>query len=341
MTAPPIFITGRFRSGSTMLWSVFDRAPGCHAFYEPCNDNLGAHMAYTAPHVSHRGVADYWDSYGEHVNLVQRLHDPAFGITRLLLEADDDWPALEQYISELASACAPSRAVFQFNRVDFRLPWLRRTFPEATIVHLKRDRRDSWDSLTRHLPDDWLDDPLDLHVYDLTQWSMALAYDLPFLLDPSIASLYERHSALWRLSELAADRCSDLSLSLEHDFLDDPLIGLKKLVDLGALEASAAAASAGLIEPAQSAGGGRFVPAEGFDVIDERVEARLDALGLTAEFGRQPLLQIRANNAAAWDQLPQLDAQELIDRSLVAYAHCRGEVTGLLHAIQQPQPQAA
>jgi hypothetical protein len=34
----PVFVTGRFRSGSTLMWSLFRNVPGCTAFYEPLNE---------------------------------------------------------------------------------------------------------------------------------------------------------------------------------------------------------------------------------------------------------------------------------------------------------------
>ncbi|HZY89118.1 MAG TPA: hypothetical protein VFE78_30125, partial [Gemmataceae bacterium] len=33
-----ILITGRFRSGSTLLWNLFRNVPGCTAYYEPLNE---------------------------------------------------------------------------------------------------------------------------------------------------------------------------------------------------------------------------------------------------------------------------------------------------------------
>ena len=34
----PIIITGRFRSGSTLLWNIFRDLPECTAYYEPFNE---------------------------------------------------------------------------------------------------------------------------------------------------------------------------------------------------------------------------------------------------------------------------------------------------------------
>src|SRR5437868_4059285 len=37
-SSDPIFITGRFRSGSTLLWNIFRHTPGCTSYYEPLNE---------------------------------------------------------------------------------------------------------------------------------------------------------------------------------------------------------------------------------------------------------------------------------------------------------------
>ena len=34
----PVFLTGRFRSGSTLLWNLFRNVPDCTSFYEPLNE---------------------------------------------------------------------------------------------------------------------------------------------------------------------------------------------------------------------------------------------------------------------------------------------------------------
>jgi hypothetical protein len=53
-SARPIFITARFRSGSTLLWNMFRRLRGYRAYYEPCHPNLLAHIQFTKPMASHR-----------------------------------------------------------------------------------------------------------------------------------------------------------------------------------------------------------------------------------------------------------------------------------------------
>ena len=51
-----------------------------------------------------------------------------------------------------SSNALPGRPVLQFNRIDFRLGWFRRHFPNATILHLYRHPRDQWCSSLVDLP---------------------------------------------------------------------------------------------------------------------------------------------------------------------------------------------
>src|SRR4029453_9208736 len=37
-TRRPVFITARFRSGSTLLWNLFRHLSGCTSYYEPLNE---------------------------------------------------------------------------------------------------------------------------------------------------------------------------------------------------------------------------------------------------------------------------------------------------------------
>ena len=147
----PIFISGRFRSGTTAMWRLFDELPEFAAFYEPCHDNLFGHIHYTSPSKDHRGISDYWKEYRPFLLDLESNYDRSFGTARLHLEADDEFPTLEAYLRVLIDRAHPRRPVLQFNRVDLRLPWLVRRFPEATIVHLFRDARSTWVSSRRHL----------------------------------------------------------------------------------------------------------------------------------------------------------------------------------------------
>jgi hypothetical protein len=60
-----VFITGRFRSGSTLLWNIFRNLPDCTAYYEPHNERRWFDPQSRGSHTdpSHRQVSDYWLEY--------------------------------------------------------------------------------------------------------------------------------------------------------------------------------------------------------------------------------------------------------------------------------------
>jgi hypothetical protein len=60
-----IFITGRFRSGSTLLWNIFRNIEGMTAYYEPLNERRWFDRATRGVRVdsTHRKVDDYWREY--------------------------------------------------------------------------------------------------------------------------------------------------------------------------------------------------------------------------------------------------------------------------------------
>ena len=64
-TSAPVFISARFRSGSTALWNVFRNTPDCTAFYEPFNERRFFDSSTRGEYVdsTHRGVNDYWREY--------------------------------------------------------------------------------------------------------------------------------------------------------------------------------------------------------------------------------------------------------------------------------------
>jgi hypothetical protein len=334
MNTSPIFITGRFRSGSTLLWNIYDHAQGYRAFYEPCHDNLVAHIRYTKPMASHRGVTTYWSAYRPILETLEKVHSPAFGLTRLLLEREDQWPELVAYLRFLNAAAGNDRAVLQFNRVDFRLPWLRRAFPEARIVHIWRDCRETFASSVRHLPRERIDDPGEDDMYDQLHWSMSLAPELPFLAGRSVTTSYHRIYYLWKLSLLMGRQWSDVSISFDDDILGDPLRGMKALVEAGLLEAREAAAALILIEPIDRLSWRLLHDESWFASIEAECEGTLDRLGLNEWFGRKPLRDIRAQYAQAWRGSQSEVSPAILDQVLLALSKHRSEVTRLLHIVR-------
>lgn len=335
MTEPaPIFITARFRSGSTLLWNIFNQATGYHAYYEPCHDNLLAHIKYTLPMESHRGVKSYWTAYQDRLSSIENLHRPEFGLSRLLLEAHEQWDELKRYLEFLIQGAASEIPVLQFNRIDFRLPWLRVHFPAAKILHLYRNSRDSYFSMIRHLDRKEADNPQRGHLYDLLEWSVALADFFPFLADPAIQSMYERHYYFWKLSYLMGHRCSDLSLSYDSDFKNDRYGGLNKLSKMGYLDPEQIENLVSLIQPQESSSWAEMHPETWFQAVENKCEQTLEVLGLNAHFGLLPLAKIRRQYADAWSRYEGAPLNDPARSLLMEYSRQRSEVTRLLFLVR-------
>jgi hypothetical protein len=110
--------------------------------------------------------------------------------------------------------------VLQFNRIDLRLPWIRRNFPNAAIVHLFRHPRDQWFSTflgTKAFPRDGL--PRDFLPYDrfyLLVWARDLRHRFPFLDVNDVEHPYQLSYYIWKLSYLYGRQYADHSIQFEQ-----------------------------------------------------------------------------------------------------------------------------
>jgi hypothetical protein len=284
-----------------MLWQLLRQLENVTAYYEPCHDNLIEHIRGQTPvQESHLAVKSYWDEYAPLMDRLPGLHSNALGVTRLHLEATDEWPQLEHYLRFLIDQSRPRRAVLQMNRIDFRLPWLKARFPDAAIVHLFRNPREQWLSMTRNVPDQRLSDPDENTNYDLVLWAVALSDVFPFLLGPHLRHSYERHYLLWKLSHLMGTRCSTVSLSYDTDFVADPQRAVTTLLDaIGLSHESAPRLSTGVREVSRPSRPGIPSVAE-WEEMEGACDALLERLGLLHGFGSRPLAEIRGQHSDAW-----------------------------------------
>lgn len=211
-----IFITGRFRSGSTLVWNMFRQLPDVTSYYEPLNErkwflkqNRGNNVDST-----HLGVEDYWLEF-DGMEELDQLYNEDWTRANLYMDSTSWNPKLKEYICHLIDS-APGRPVLQFNRVDFRLPWLRHHFQNAKILHVYRNPRDQWMSF---LSDSSANkDDIETSYKDyfyLHSWCQDLAVQFPFLNDNFTSHPYQRFYYLWKLSYIYGVKHSDLSISFE------------------------------------------------------------------------------------------------------------------------------
>jgi hypothetical protein len=220
-----IIITARFRSGSTLLWNLFRNMEGCTSYYEPFNERRwfdpqtrGRRMDPT-----HRKAEEYWREY-EGLQILGQYFREEWNDRHLFMDAQSWDPAMKRYI-ELLIEHARGRPVLQFNRLDFRLPWIRHYFPRAKILHLFRHPRDQWcSSLVNPAAfpkEGTMADFAQQDSYYLRTWARDLRNQFPFLDEKLIAHPYQMFFLLWKLSFLYGRCFAHHSIAYE-DLVTNP-----------------------------------------------------------------------------------------------------------------------
>src|SRR5262249_33077428 len=138
---------------------------------------------------------------------------------------------MKRYVERLIERSA-GRPVLQFNRIDFRLPWFRRQFPGAKIVHLYRHPRDQWCSSlvdVKCCPRDARMADFARHdKFYLLMWATDLNYHFPFLDPARIGHPYQLFYYIWKLSYLFGRQYGHCSVAFE-DLVRDPDLTLLEL----------------------------------------------------------------------------------------------------------------
>ena len=247
-----IIVSARFRSGSTLLWNLFRNIPGFVSYYEPFNErrwfdpNARGERVYS----THRKVADYWAEYDGMADLGD-VFDEAWNEQELYMSEGAWNPRMKSYMEQLVER-ADGRPVLQFNRLDFRLPWARRTFPNAKLVHLYRHPRDQWTSnlqkIERFAPDGKMSNFAEVDGFYLLNWARDLKYHFPFLEEKTIEHPYQLHYFLWKLSYVYGRSWSDVSVGFE-ELTTNPERALFHLFDTCSIDESHIESLLPLIEP--------------------------------------------------------------------------------------------
>jgi hypothetical protein len=274
----PVFITARFRSGSTLLWNLFRHVPECTAFYEPLNERRWFDPSARGARVdnTHAGVTDYWREY-DNLPHLGRWYNERWTDRHLYMDRHFWEPDLFAYVEALVDA-APHRAVLQFNRVDFRLPWLRQHFPSAAMIHLYRHPREQWCSAlmdsTRFPRTGTLAEfePHD-HFY-LLPWARDLSYHFPFLDVRIPRHPYELFYLVWKLSWLFGKRYCHASFCYER-LCADPERELPRLMQASGVSSYDMDVLRGVVGAAPRPRWHQYAPPEWFEACEARAEAML------------------------------------------------------------------
>jgi len=234
---PPIFITARFRSGSTFLWNIFRNIDGHTSYYEPLNERRWFDPSARGDRVdaTHKNVEEYWREY-EGLEELGEWYREDWIRRDLYMDATSWAPEMRRYI-EVLVARARGRAVLQFNRVDFRLAWLRVNFPEAKILHLYRHPRDQWVSSlfrSKFPKDGTVADFRACDHFYLLLWAQDLKYHFPFLDERAAAAAgehpYRLFYYIWKLSYLFGREHAHFSIGFE-DLVADPRARLVEMFE--------------------------------------------------------------------------------------------------------------
>ena len=232
-----IFITSRFRSGSTLLWNIFRQTQQCTAYYEPFNERKWFNPNVRGGNVdsTHRGVDDYWTEFDGMEDL-ENLYDEDWIRQNLLMDESASNQNMKEFIKQLIKR-APKRPVLQFNRVDFRLPWLKQNFPNAKILHLYRNPRNQWLSFLTNQKAMCKDNVESTYIdaFYLDLWCDDLYKHFDFLDRTITTHPYQRFYYIWKLSYLYGQHYSDMSMSFE-DLTTDTFNTISKMMEVVKLE---------------------------------------------------------------------------------------------------------
>lgn len=274
----PVFVTGRFRSGSTLIWSLFRHVENVTSFYEPFNERRWFDVKARGEGVdkTHLGVSDYWSEY-DGLSGLGEYFDEHWKFRQLYMSSSTYNGRMLRYIETMIEG-ARGRPVFQFNEVDFRLGWLRAWFPGVPIIHIFRHPRDQWCSTLQNAARTVAQCRLrDFEEYDgfyLMRWARDLRHTFPFLTMDADAFAYELYYQVWKLSYLFGQHYAELSLRFE-DLIADPRSNIRKILEAAGMPEVDVEPLVPLVSPVRTGKWRECADADWFSEIEARVDATI------------------------------------------------------------------
>jgi hypothetical protein len=250
-----VFVSGDFCSGSTLLFTLFRKTGEYHCLYEPLHSRLREYLIWPLEVYEHHFfVNDYFAEF-KGFDKVKTLFNPAWAGRHLFMGADEPGEDLHRYISYLIGTAFGIRpkVLLKFNRMTFRLEWLRAKFPTAKVVHIFRDKQGQWNSIVKRVQQHFGREnvgqyDVNFNGFSLAIWCEDLKSRFPELDVCNFRTGYDRFSKLWELSLAAHQRYADISVDyadLTHDFEST----CKRLFDAIGCEADASSLKSLVIAP--------------------------------------------------------------------------------------------
>ena len=273
-----VFITGRFRSGSSVFWNIFRAQDECTAYYEPFNERRWFDTTQRGDFVdkSHKGVKDYWTEYDDLPELAN-FYDEEWIRKSLHMDKFSYNPGMKNFIGILVEK-ANGRPVLQFNRIDFRLPWVRKQYPNAKFLHIYRNPRDQWLSFLTNKKDMNAHDVQKTYIdsFYLNTWCNDLSQQFPFLSSTVTPHPYMRFYYLWKLSLIYGFEYSDCSISLE-ELVASPEQKLLEVKTLLKWESFDVKKGASVIQPIQTEKWTEYANSSWFEEKESACESELNS----------------------------------------------------------------
>jgi hypothetical protein len=274
-----IFVTGRFRSGSTLLWNIFRGIPGTTSYYEPFNERQWFNTEKRGENIdnTHLGVEEYWKEYDGLESLGHYFQD-SWGDKQLYMTESCCEPGMLHYIDELIRS-GGERVVLQFNRIDFRLGWIRKHYPKARIIHIYRHPREQWlsyiKSPERCEPADDFHSLGHQDFFYLRRWGRDLRYVFPFLDEDTLSHPYELFYLIWRLSYNYGVGYADYSISIE-EISENTESCLKEIFSIAGIDDEYLSQATTKVRNTQKKKWQRYADGTWFNKLEERCDAVLD-----------------------------------------------------------------